>query len=205
MKRFILALVLGAVSIGAQAARYEYVGNNFNEFTDETPPDGAYLSTMSVTGYFTIDGILSPNTVYTHPSGGPPGDLLDISYFSFNDGRQTLATGDSGFYWFWLTTDSNGDIATWDLLVLRDPFQEGDQGDQFPEIWTLLTSSGTSSDAGKIAECIDATCNGGGLGFDYGRIDGSPGSWTTVVPVHAAFWLFGSALGLLGWMRRNST
>lgn len=25
----------------------------------------------------------------------------------------------------------------------------------------------------------------------------------TVIPVPAAFWLFGSGLGLLGWMRRN--
>jgi len=200
-----IAIVLYLFCMSAQAARYEYVGNNFNEFTDETPPDGAYSSSMSVTGYFTIDGVLSPNTDYTHIFGGPPGELLDVSFFSFNDGRYTLATGDSGIYGFWLSTDSNGDIATWDLTLLRDPFQEGDLGDQFPWLSTAR-SLGGSGDGGTIAECLDATCGDGvsNYGLDRGWIVGNPGSWTTVVPVPAAAWLFGSALGLLGWVRARS-
>ena len=31
-----------------------------------------------------------------------------------------------------------------------------------------------------------------------------PLDWVTNVPVPAAVWLFGSALGLLGWMKRKS-
>jgi len=43
-----IAIVFYLFCMSAQAARYEYVGNNFNEFVDEPPPEGAYTSTMNV-------------------------------------------------------------------------------------------------------------------------------------------------------------
>ncbi len=52
---------------------------------------------------------------------------------------------------------------------------------------------GTTIDIWKAAVCL-ANCGGGPV-----TIQQYPG----VVPVPAAVWLFGSALGLLGWMRRS--
>jgi hypothetical protein len=43
-------------------------------------------------------------------------------------------------------------------------------------------------------------------GYSYYQLDGQVVSVSAgVVPIPAAVWLFGSALGLLGWMRRKST
>jgi hypothetical protein len=46
-----------------------------------------------------------------------------------------------------------------------------------------------------VMETPDWTLNGGAAGVEFSF---------SVVPVPAAFWLFGSALGLLGWMRRKT-
>jgi len=35
-------------------------------------------------------------------------------------------------------------------------------------------------------------------------VGGADSDWIAAVPVPAAVWLFGSGLGLLGWMRRKS-
>jgi len=37
-----------------------------------------------------------------------------------------------------------------------------------------------------------------------GAVDGQEQLFLVAVPVPAAVWLFGSALGLLGWVRRRS-
>jgi hypothetical protein len=55
----------------------------------------------------------------------------------------------------------------------------------------------------------DFTFNSNFVGFDDGAFD-MYGEWRTdvvrnQVPVPAAVWLFGSALGFLGWMRRKPT
>ena len=57
------------------------------------------------------------------------------------------------------------------------------------------TLSATSLTTGELA-FIEKKFEGGGVGL---TIDMSP------VPVPAAVWLFGSALGLLGWMRRKTS
>ena len=42
-------------------------------------------------------------------------------------------------------------------------------------------------------------------GYDDGLSGNTSGKFASVVPVPAAVWLFGSALGMLGWMRRRSS
>ena len=42
-------------------------------------------------------------------------------------------------------------------------------------------------------------------GYDDGVSGNTSGKFASAVPVPAAVWLFGSALGMLGWMRRRSS
>jgi len=65
----------------------------------------------------------------------------------------------------------------------------------------LISTSINGLDTGEYT-CINSTCNTGpGLrGLGSGYITAS-----SVVPVPAAAWLFGSALAGLGWLRRKQT
>jgi len=54
-------------------------------------------------------------------------------------------------------------------------------------------------------ESFDGTTLVIGDGLPPGTAGSQQMIFTTVVPVPAAVWLFGSALGLLGWMRRRAT
>jgi hypothetical protein len=65
----------------------------------------------------------------------------------------------------------------------------------------------TTDDSGAITDIT------GFYVLEYIIIGDAPNSWvggvinmsTAVIPVPAAVWLFGSALGLLGWIRRRAT
>ena len=51
---------------------------------------------------------------------------------------------------------------------------------------------------------LSAGSNDFGFAFNLGNLDvDASGEWA-IVPVPAAVWLFGSALGLLGWIRRRA-
>jgi hypothetical protein len=71
------------------------------------------------------------------------------------------------------------------------------------DVWTLLTASGIAPAGTTFARAVLITGDfagpgGGAPKFDDAFFDIRP------IPVPAAVWLFGSGLGLLGWMRRRS-
>ncbi|MGI9341665.1 MAG: hypothetical protein ACR2QV_02375 [Gammaproteobacteria bacterium] len=73
-----------------------------------------------------------------------------------------------------------------------------------PEVWTSFSFSGTTGAdvSGGVTLQLGATtgpAGGTNMFYDNIVIDVTP------IPVPAAVWLFGSALGLLGWMRRKAS
>ena len=198
---FLVVSAYFLVMSGAQAAAiYSYVGNNFNQISDPTPPSGTYTGSMSVTGSFEVGSLLSPMS------------LADISglvtSYSFNDGRQTLDDSNSDISSFTIEILGDGSVGEWRIDV-RSPFSSpAFVGATFQRILTSDTSSLVTQDIGSIQECTavsgsPASCSSTSLS-DVGQVSLTPGTWS-VVPIPAAVWLFGSALGLMGWIRHRQT
>lgn len=70
---------------------------------------------------------------------------------------------------------------------------------------TLILGNSNLAGGTFDAQCMNGALSGGAL-FTAGVTDCGRGHWMTLTnaPVPAAVWLFGSALGLLGWVRRRA-
>ena len=190
MKKLILiALLLSSAPVLATTT-YVYTGTNFDSIGDDTPPDGTYTTSMKVTGQFTV----------AEPLTGAPinfGDLI-LSY-SFSDGRQTLTEANSEVGSAFVVPDENNVFEFWAIAFINRSF--GGPETVGEEIRRVVTRTGSDGeDVGSITiQCLALDCP-----EDFGRFSSPiPGTWS-VVPVPAAAWLFGSALGLLGWMKRKA-
>ena len=70
--------------------------------------------------------------------------------------------------------------------------------------WDMLTSVGPVSGTAKLLQWVPTVLTDGGqLQFFDGISDAT--FQAVVVPVPAAVWLLGSALGVLGWAKRKAT
>ena len=93
--------------------------------------------------------------------------------------------------------------------VVNGVFDDASDND-FYRIATEFQSNDPDNVLTYSGENINATLDWveGASSFEAYRSAGSPDVYaifsTTVVPVPAAVWLFGSALGLLGWIRRRA-
>ena len=190
----IVALATFSLPAAAMPLRYDYVGNNFNSLGESEPPIGDYDSTMRVTGSFSVSAAIESTSLT---------DITELlTSFSFSDGRSTLTDQNTTFSSFLVAVDSLGNITEWDIRVAdQSPFN--DVGDERFSIITINNSDGTVvvQDQGQITWCADAGCVS--TQSDFGGILTSPGSWS-IIPIPAALWLFGSALGLLGWVKRRA-
>jgi len=183
----VLLLACGAVHA---ATTYQYTGNGYTSITNSEPPAGIYTTGMNLSGSFTV---LAPLNIATD------GDISgSVTAYSFNDGRFTLTNSNSQILDFIVTVDVTGDIVSWDILV------DDILGATIDEIVSSLgtVSIGDSTFAGV---CPEAICDRSSpfTKFDTAVANVS-GTWS-VVPIPATAWLFSSALGLLGWMRRKAT
>lgn len=189
-----LVCLLLCANVSHAMAIYTYTGNNFDEFPDNfDPPSGTYTTAMSVTGTFAVAVPLTLGPAVVDISG-------DVLSYSFSDGRSTLTEANSNMFNFNVGVTA-GQIVAWSIelrQIFPVPTAIGDL--------SLTIRTVTGGDRGSIQECISLL---GDLCFDAGldlaRVNGNPGTWETVVPIPPAIWLFGSALGLLGWIRRRST
>ena len=124
------------------------------------------------------------------------GQTIDISF----DYRGTASAG--GVLFAELFSEiSGGGVSKSEILGGSPLFPNAD-----PDIWTSVMFSGTTGTdtSGGITLQFNAACGAdGGCVSDYFIDNVSIMADVAVIPVPAAVWLFGSALGLLGWMRRR--
>ncbi|MGI9341666.1 MAG: VPLPA-CTERM sorting domain-containing protein [Gammaproteobacteria bacterium] len=119
---------------------------------------------------------------------GDPFGNLGILQLNFLD------SGGNGIGGSEVTVDPFG-TADVDLSVIQDGAEVTD--------WTQLSLTGIAPAGTAEVQAFllhiqtgDPCCSGGSLFWDDVSL--------TAVPVPAAVWLFGSALGILGWMRRKT-
>jgi len=135
-----------------------------NNFNSFSSPT-SYDSSMMVTITLELPSILEP----TFNSAVSP-----IS-FSFEDGNQIIDNTNATSTLFNFETDATGNILSWAVAAAIDS--------EFKAIHSLKHFS--NSDAGEDYGGISQS--------DWGAIGNTPGAWS-VVPIPAAFYLFGSGL-----------
>jgi hypothetical protein len=179
---------------------YQYEGFNYSIVNlNNTPPAGTYTTDMNLSGQFSVATDLTEMSL-TEIGGS----LLSYSFF---DGRNTLTQANSEIVRFEIAVNAIGEITEWDIQV-QDPFP--DPGGFFVGVqsFTIRTADGPNwINQGSISECTAINLDNGCTQTmadqaTYVGIADNVGTWS-VVPLPAGAWLFASALGLLGWMRRQ--
>jgi hypothetical protein len=209
MKRFLIALVLGVFSISANAMLWDRGGGLiYDDVLDATwLQDANYGAGSSFDdGGSTTDGKMSWNNAV--------GWANNLSYF---DSVRNVTWDD----WRLASMDVNADgtVVSCDVtteLACRDHeyaylFNQYGISDVSPGLFTNVQSDHYWSGTGFASRPDDAWAFVFSVGqellgdksshffYAWAVRDGDVG----VVPVPAAVWLFGSALGLLGWIRRK--
>jgi hypothetical protein len=180
---------------------YTYSGNNFDTITDNDPPSGTnYSDSQSVTVTFTTPSLLVNLNEET---------IVPTS-FTISDGVTSFTeTSALDYVAFTLTTNASGNITYWDINTNEKNYSTPSWtvNEQAHQLITAHTQNVTR-DISSLNECIsiriDSTCDS--VSIDRGEVNNNPGQWNTntVIPVPAAFWLFGSGLlGLIGIARRK--
>jgi hypothetical protein len=143
---------------------YTYEGANFDTIADITPPDGTYLSTHSVSGYFSLDTALGDNLALTDVTGLPGFE------FYFTDGRKEVTDSSPllSINDFRIATDGDGNIRDWIIEVGFGAINViGEQ--------TALIQTSKFSDQGSIQQVINELGGKTNPSFERGTIRyGSP-------------------------------
>ena len=192
-----ILFALGPTNVTAVPTTYTYIGNLFDTFQNENPPEGSYTASDSVNGDFTLDTALGPNR-----------DLAPIplagTSFSFNDGRNTIADTTPGvnIEKFDISTGPTGDIDFF-FVALAAPEDPG------LALLPILFSIQTRNTNPEAFDFGNITVLGDPVTFDQGGNTGNPGSWTTQtpgpppIPEPSTMLLLGSGLAGLGFFRRR--
>jgi hypothetical protein len=201
---FVVLALLTAGSVQA-AVVYTYTGNTYDDVYNccTAPVPTPYDTSMRITGTLVLAEELGSGLNFW-------GDFEVLSY-SFSDGVNTLTNENSSINVFEIIADEQGDILYWDSIRFSYFEDAGNGSVQIKQ--TIETSNpwnyGSPLDRAINFECLEYAeiyaCNDA---HDREASIGSlPGTWTksSVVPIPAAVWLFGSALAGLGWIRRKHT
>lgn len=206
--RIVLALTLTALSCSAVGlpVRFTYTGNVFTAF-EEGVPSGV----TAISGYFEVAEPLGPN--FGENAGSVPGGArVDPTAFLFTDGVNSITDSDSLRHSvIQMRTDETGSPRTWLIRIEQGAFNQGDYvgigslNEEFqppnPADFDRSSYCAVDNPTGSCSDFPDGT-----FPANSATNESSPGIWTiTVIPLPAGFWLLGSALGLVGCMRRKNS
>jgi len=180
--------------VQAALVEYTYTGSVFDTTDDIFGTVEAYeIGVDRISGSFTID---DADMISLDAGGGPASVISDVVSWSFDDGASgapwssTISDANGGTLSssFAFRTDASGNILAWDIFVYRNSSLRWMD-------WCFDANSCTDSDS--VMNRAPSP--------QYTASASTPGVWSgpVAVPVPAAAWLFGSALGLLGWIRRR--
>ncbi len=193
-----LALCFAAVTAQAAPVKYQYQGPDFTIGT--SPVEGL----TNISGYFVLDDAIAPNTLFHAEGDRPELGAAPIALW-FTDGVTTITSLSEVIDWgMWIETDGTGALSVWQVGL-----QKAGNG----PVGTFLNMNvdynftpGSGFDQTHYCNITDPnSCYSvGGRRVVTDTLN--HGTWTiTVVPIPAAAYLFGSALGVMGMMRRKAT
>jgi len=194
-------VVAGMVTAGSSMAStiYFYTGPKF------TDASGVYTKLMSISGSLTLDVTLGGDVTesFVQQRNGTTGTFANLLGFSITDGVNDVTLSNSTDWGITLTTDSFGNISDWHLDLQK--FNR----DNPSLLFNVGIKTTTETDGG--GEEFANTGTPGtfrDLGIASNKIQS--GTWTVTlvpaIPLPAAFPLFGTGLGILGflgWRRRR--
>jgi hypothetical protein len=142
----LLALVIAPSATAT--VYYQYQGDSFNNFQNETPPAGSYDPTDRVAGWVGLSAAIPPscsNCSFT----------AQVVSFEFSDGRFTIdAQSSSGFDFDAVSTDASGNLVSWRFAARLGAFGGG-FGSQFVEVTTERVQAFSALDSGFVSECVN--------------------------------------------------
>ncbi|MDP2325253.1 MAG: VPLPA-CTERM sorting domain-containing protein [Gammaproteobacteria bacterium] len=179
--------------------QYHYEGQLLAPLPPDSPP---YLvaampaAVTNITATFTIANAVSP---------GVPGAYYQPLSFTLSDGATTFVNSapPDYYYIFWLQADSLGSIESWSVFI-EDVEFGGDAVGRLKRMYTQGELGFSYEDTTQYCANVETQYTGACLATPSRNAFNRPGVWSvSPVPVPAAAWLFGSALGLIGVMRRK--
>jgi hypothetical protein len=189
--RFIVVLAASlAASVAAQASSLLFT------FSDAVFEDGG-----TVTGLFEFDSSASlfsnvdvTTTASIISTVACPADIIC-------DGFNYTSSISEDFGWAGAWIFGLHEATGTGLSIFYDEINSAQAGNQFDLASTFLFSTVTAGAITCVGHDIDLCTT---TGYSATRLySGGTLIVSAAVPIPAAFWLFGTSLGLLGWMRRK--
>lgn len=186
--------IIGRASVDTFTNSDKYMAqwDSSNSFTHDNPP-GNYSSGRDINNFEVAVGIAragidSPNRAAIWDASG------NVTIFGTFGGERSLfnAINDSGIAVG--MAHAAGDVET--AMITFD-------GTTMIDLNSLVDLTGTG--LVHLSEAFDINQNGDIVGIGINSAGQDQAFVISVVPIPAAVWLFGSALGALGWLRRRRT
>lgn len=157
------------------------------------PSSGLYSANLDASANAAVDTLIKNANIGVGQV--VPGEMITIAF----DARGTTANGGVLFAEFFSELDGGGVSAT--EILGGGPL--GLNAD--PEVWTsfMFTTFAGPDVSGGVTLQLKSAC-GPVAGCTANVFLDNISVSTSAVPVPAAFWLFGSALAMMGWVRRRT-